>query len=226
MKLFPIVEIFGPTFQGEGSMAGQQTYFVRFGGCDYRCKWCDTMYAVDPEQVKNAHQMNSKAIIQNIENLPGHPKWVTFSGGNPLLFDFLEIVALLHQRGFYVAAETQGSIYTSRPCVSALDLLILSPKPPSSGMITDFDALRHIGNMNLKHTVKVVVFDQEDYEYAKEIRNIFPYSDFWISVGTDQIVEAQERTERRILSRATDTLHRPSHRSNQPPTGDQRQGRS
>jgi 7-carboxy-7-deazaguanine synthase len=143
MKLFPIIEIFGPTFQGEGSMAGQQTHFVRFGGCDYRCSWCDTMYAVDPDQVKqNARQMTAAAIVQNIEGLSGHPKWITFSGGNPLLFDFLEIVALLHQKGFYVAAETQGSKFVSRPAVSALDLLILSPKPPSSGMSTDLEGLR------------------------------------------------------------------------------------
>ena len=48
-KLIPVVEIFGPTIQGEGAEAGVPTHFVRVGGCDYRCIWCDTMYAVDPD---------------------------------------------------------------------------------------------------------------------------------------------------------------------------------
>lgn len=193
MKTFPIIEIFGPTFQGEGCLAGRQTHFIRFGGCDYRCKWCDTMYAVDPKEVKkNARQMNSQAIIQNIQALPGTPKWVTLSGGNPCLFDFLEIVSLCHQNGFKVAAETQGSVFGSALAVQALDKLILSPKPPSSGMATDLDKLRLFGNMNLNHSIKVVVFDWEDYEYAKQIREVFPYSDFWISVGTDLFWSAKE----------------------------------
>jgi 7-carboxy-7-deazaguanine synthase len=44
-----ISEIFGPTVQGEGPLVGRPTVFVRTGGCDYRCAWCDTLYAVLPE---------------------------------------------------------------------------------------------------------------------------------------------------------------------------------
>ncbi len=44
-----ISEIFGPTVQGEGPLIGRPTVFVRTGGCDYRCGWCDTLYAVLPE---------------------------------------------------------------------------------------------------------------------------------------------------------------------------------
>ena len=44
-----ISEIFGPTIQGEGPLMGRPTVFVRTGGCDYRCRWCDTLYAVLPE---------------------------------------------------------------------------------------------------------------------------------------------------------------------------------
>ena len=42
-----ISEIFGPTIQGEGALIGQPTVFVRTGGCDYRCAWCDSLHAVD-----------------------------------------------------------------------------------------------------------------------------------------------------------------------------------
>ena len=44
-----ISEIFGPTIQGEGPLIGRPSIFVRTGGCDYRCNWCDTLYAVLPE---------------------------------------------------------------------------------------------------------------------------------------------------------------------------------
>ena len=52
VETFPVIEIFGPTIQGEGAEAGLPTHFVRLGGCDYRCSWCDTMYAVDPATVR------------------------------------------------------------------------------------------------------------------------------------------------------------------------------
>jgi 7-carboxy-7-deazaguanine synthase len=50
-RTYPVVEVFGPTIQGEGALAGLPTLFVRFGGCDYRCSWCDSLLAVLPEQV-------------------------------------------------------------------------------------------------------------------------------------------------------------------------------
>ena len=47
MTTLRIAEIFGPTIQGEGALIGEPTVFVRAGGCDYRCSWCDSMHAVD-----------------------------------------------------------------------------------------------------------------------------------------------------------------------------------
>src|SRR5436853_7306175 len=85
-KTFPIIEIFGPTIQGEGAEAGLSTHFVRFGGCDYRCSWCDTMYAVDPAVVRaTAERLSDDAIVGRLEELGGAPRWVTLSGGNPAL---------------------------------------------------------------------------------------------------------------------------------------------
>ena len=51
-KKIPIMEIFGPTIQGEGSLCGSLSTFIRTGGCGLKCTWCDTMWAVDPAQVK------------------------------------------------------------------------------------------------------------------------------------------------------------------------------
>ena len=59
-----ISEIFGPTVQGEGPLIGCPTVFVRTGGCDYRCSWCDTLYAVLPEFSGDWRAMSEAEILQ------------------------------------------------------------------------------------------------------------------------------------------------------------------
>lgn len=51
-KRLAVLEIFGPTLQGEGAVIGAPTMFIRFGGCDYRCEQCDSLHAVLPELIK------------------------------------------------------------------------------------------------------------------------------------------------------------------------------
>src|SRR5215831_5300129 len=64
-----ISEIFGPTVQGEGPLIGQPTVFVRTGGCDYRCVWCDTLYAVLPEHRSEWVLMKPTEIERRIDEL-------------------------------------------------------------------------------------------------------------------------------------------------------------
>ena len=182
MKPFPVVEIFGPTIQGEGPLIGVPTMFIRFGECDYRCKWCDTPYAVLPEEVKkNSTGMTAEQIVEKV-NQSQHCEWVTFSGGNPLLYDLSELVDRLHEDGWRIAVETQGTVY--REWVQKADVLVVSPKPPSSGMTTDFIKLKQfMDHPNV--ALKVVVFDDTDYEYAVYIRQKFddPSISFTLQVG-------------------------------------------
>ena len=64
-KKLPLMELFGPTIQGEGTVIGQQTYFLRFGLCDYKCRMCDSMHAVDPRLVKaNATYLTQAEIFE------------------------------------------------------------------------------------------------------------------------------------------------------------------
>src|SRR4051794_13697195 len=134
-RTFPVIEIFGPTIQGEGAEAGLPTHFLRVGGCDYRCSWCDTMYAVEPATVRGtARHLTAAAIVGEIGALAGAPEWVTISGGNPALFELEGIVDDLHAAGYRVAVETQGSRW--RNWLAKVDRLTISPKPPSSGMAT------------------------------------------------------------------------------------------
>ena len=70
LKKFRIAEIFGPTLQGEGPFVGRPSYFIRFGGCDNRCTWCDSMHAVDPVLVKQLPFMTTSEIITKVLLLP------------------------------------------------------------------------------------------------------------------------------------------------------------
>src|SRR4051812_15258987 len=106
----PVIEIFGPTVQGEGPDAGRPAYFVRLGGCDFRCAWCDSMYAVDPAEVRaNAVRLHAQEIEERLSRLEPGPTLVVLSGGNPALLEVAELVDLLHSAKFDVAVETQGS---------------------------------------------------------------------------------------------------------------------
>lgn len=180
-KTFPVIELFGPVLQGEGRMIGTPTLFARFGYCDYRCSWCDTLYAVLPEEVQRAAtQMTAIEIRERLRALDATVPWVTLSGGNPAMHDLSELVELLHADGRKVAVETQGTVF--REWLPACDVVTVSPKPPSSTMHTDLaqlDRFVSLANAN----IKVVVFDDADFAYAREIHARYPDVPFYMQVG-------------------------------------------
>lgn len=175
-----ISEIFGPTIQGEGCLVGMPTIFVRTAGCDYRCRWCDTKYAVDCEK-ENWKDMTCEEIFKEIKKLSNKPILITLSGGNPALFDFSELIDMGHAENYTFAVETQGSIYPE--WFNYVDYITVSPKPPSSGMETDFDKLDKClkGPQVPKIILKVVVGSDGDYEYAKKIFNKYPEFEHYIT---------------------------------------------
>lgn len=83
MSQLRIAEIFGPTIQGEGALIGETTVFVRTGGCDYRCAWCDSLHAVDPAFRHTWAAMTTNAFWAKItHHSKGKPLTVSLSGGN------------------------------------------------------------------------------------------------------------------------------------------------
>jgi 7-carboxy-7-deazaguanine synthase len=192
----PVIEIFGPTIQGEGPDAGVPAYFVRFGGCDYRCIWCDSIHAVDPAEVRaNAERLTVEQIAQRLAELPVGPELVVLSGGNPALLDLGGLIAALKRVGRRVAVETQGSRW--REWLTDVDRLVISPKPPSSGMAGPIEssALRAFMN-NLTPAsapvLKIVVFDQVDLDWAAVQHHDYPHLPLFLSAGTDVGLEEDE----------------------------------
>lgn len=140
LRTMQVSEVYGPVAQGEGMLIGKPTVFVRFGGGDYRCSWCDSLYAVLPEHRDEWQPMTAREIADAVSAcLPeGHTYGhVTLSGGNPAIQPWGgQLVDLLHERGYRVAIETQGSV--APRWVTSVDELTLSPKPPSSGNPTPY----------------------------------------------------------------------------------------
>ena len=183
-KLLPVMEVYGAVVQGEGALIGRGTIFVRLGLCDYRCAWCDSMFAVDPRQVKEAaNYLSAGAIVERIEALRSPVRHVTLSGGNPLVHDCMSLVQTLIANDYAIAVETQGTIW--RRWVNYTDLVTVSPKPPSSGMKTDWEKLeafiRRTSATDL--VLKVVVFDDADYEYARMLHQRFPFRQLYLQPG-------------------------------------------
>lgn len=174
--MIKISEIFGPTIQGEGALIGQPTIFVRTGGCDYRCAWCDTLHAVDSEYRHEWKPMSAEHIMEKIETLSGEkPLMISLSGGNPAIQPLADLISLGKDKGYQFALETQGSI--AQNWFTALDVLTLSPKPPSSGEKTDWNKLKDCittAGTTTKIALKIPVLDEEDYTFAKAVSAKFP----------------------------------------------------
>ncbi len=187
-KKIVVSEIFGPVVQGEGALIGHPTLFVRTGGCDFRCSWCDTLYAVMPEHRADWTPMAADAIMARLVELcGGKPMLVTLSGGNPALQPLGELIDLGHAAGYSFALETQGS--AARDWFGRLDHLVLSPKPPSSGMTTDWRRLAacvqaaQSGDAEPQISLKVVVFDEDDYQFARQVGKRHPGLPLYLQVG-------------------------------------------
>lgn len=208
-RTFPVMEVFGPVVQGEGPVAGQVTHFIRFGLCDYRCSWCDSMFAVDPAQVKeHAALLNTETILDRLSEL-GPAPWVTLSGGNPAIHGLLDLRHGIQQVGMSVAVETQGSVWND--WLTGVDHLIVSPKPPSSGMVSDKHLKQTARFMEYaerwipsdRRSIKVVVFDDLDLEFAEAFMLEYPWVNKFLSVGTDvpEPGETLAETRRKVCDR-------------------------
>jgi len=114
-KTYRINEIFY-SLQGEGRHTGRAAVFVRFSGCNLNCPFCDTDF-------KEYHKMTAEEIVEKV------CEWkdcgfVVLTGGEPSLQVDDALVSALHQQGFYIAIETNGT----RPVPAAIDWVTLSPK--------------------------------------------------------------------------------------------------
>ncbi|AJE50708.1 7-carboxy-7-deazaguanine synthase QueE [Paenibacillus polymyxa] len=189
----PVLEVFGPTVQGEGMVIGRKTMFVRTAGCDYHCSWCDSAFTWDGSAKDQIRRLSATDIWQELKSIGGERfSHVTLSGGNPALLPQLgALITLLRSQGIATAVETQGSRW--QEWLYDIDEVTLSPKPPSSGMTTNWEVLDDIvtrlSNQKMAGacSLKVVIFDDTDLAYARTIHERYPHIPLFLQTGNPDV---------------------------------------
>jgi organic radical activating enzyme len=144
---YPIVEHFY-TLQGEGFFAGNAAYFIRLGGCDVGCVWCDTKESWDAD----LHQkFSTEEIVSWVKKTNANR--VVITGGEPLMHDLTTLTTALKNENIELNLETSGSHSFS----GKFDWVCLSPKKFKP-------ALQE--NYQWANELKVIVFNQSDFEFA------------------------------------------------------------
>lgn len=158
-----ISEIFG-SISGESVHAGYLTTFIRTFGCNLRCKWCDSMYAVSDGVAK---KMTVPEIVEQVEQI-GYRN-VILTGGEPLLQgDAIDLIQTLLDRGYLVEVETNGATDVSK--IPARAVITMDWKCPSSGMTSKM-LHNNLGILRPKDVIKFVVGSIEDLD---EMQRILP----------------------------------------------------
>jgi organic radical activating enzyme len=148
-KPLPVMESFY-TLQGEGFHQGKAAWFIRLGGCDVGCVWCDVKDSWDADK----HPLREiKDLVAEAAAHPGRLAIIT--GGEPLLHDCTALTSQLHQAGFTTNIETSGS----SPLSGEWDWICLSPKK--------FKApLPEI--LPLANELKIIIFNKTDFDWAEQ----------------------------------------------------------
>jgi len=147
--MLPVMEHFY-TLQGEGYHQGKAAYFIRLGGCDVGCVWCDVKDSWDGGK----HPLRSvEELVKIVSATPA--RLVVITGGEPLMHDLTELTTRLKNEGLTTNIETSGA----HPVSGKWDWICLSPKK--------FKApLPEI--LPLAHELKVVVFNKSDFKWAED----------------------------------------------------------
>jgi len=162
--------------QGESSLVGLPTVFVRLYACNLRCQWCDSMYAVEGGEFTKVHVDD---VVRRVRELAGAPegiRHVCWTGGEPLLQG--ESIAAAIRRlpdTFVHSFETDGEVD-----LRAFDALVsderdsgrlryvMDVKCPGSGMKAE-KAYANLGILREQDEVKFVLQNRDDYEFAKRV---------------------------------------------------------
>ena len=145
----PLMEHFY-TLQGEGRYTGHAAYFVRLGGCDVGCVWCDVKESWDASKHP---QVSIEEITHHV--ISSGAKIAVITGGEPLMHDLNPLTAALQEKGIKTHIETSGA----HPMSGSWDWICLSPKK--------FKApLKEV--MSAAHELKVVVYNKSDFTWAEQ----------------------------------------------------------
>lgn len=145
----PVMEHFY-TIQGEGFHQGKAAYFIRLGGCDVGCVWCDVKDSWD----QGKHPLRKiEDLVAEVKKYPS--EIVVITGGEPLMHDLTNLTEQLHEAGLHTHIETSGS----SPLSGSWDWITLSPKKFKAPLP---EVLPYANEL------KIVVFNRSDLDWAEQ----------------------------------------------------------
>ena len=145
----PVMESFY-TIQGEGFYQGSAAYFIRLGGCDVGCVWCDVKESWDASKHP---QVNINELVKQVKSTPA--ELVVVTGGEPLLHNLTTLTNKLQAAGLQTNIETSGS----SPLSGSWDWICLSPKKFKAPLpeVVPF-----------ANELKIIVFNKTDFKWGEE----------------------------------------------------------
>jgi organic radical activating enzyme len=144
----PLMEAY-LTVQGEGFHQGTPAWFIRLGGCDVGCVWCDTMDSWDASHFDKVSVTDIAASAKD-----SGAQVVVVTGGEPLMYDLTKLTTALHDQGLQTHAETSGA----HPLTGTWDWVTFSPKKFKPPQKEFYQAAQEL---------KVVIFHPQDLEWAE-----------------------------------------------------------
>jgi len=145
---YPIAETFH-SLQGEGAWAGANAFFIRLGGCDVHCPWCDQ------KETWNAQRHPTQTVEKLLEEaVAANPSFVVITGGEPLLHNLDPLCQALKSRGLRIHLETSGAY----PLTGQFDWITLSPKPYKIPQPEIYPQA---------HELKVIISQPQDFLWAE-----------------------------------------------------------
>ena len=147
-KMLPLMEAFY-TIQGEGYHKGTAAYFIRIGGCDVGCHWCDVKESWDAK----LHPPTSIETI--VDQAAEFSNTIVVTGGEPLMWDMNPLTSLLKQKTLKTHIETSGAY----PLTGDWDWICLSPKKRKIPISEVYSKANEL---------KVIVYNKDDFKFAEE----------------------------------------------------------
>ncbi|HNQ12072.1 MAG TPA: 7-carboxy-7-deazaguanine synthase QueE [Bacteroidia bacterium] len=149
MDKFPVMEMFH-SLQGEGYNSGMSSFFIRLGGCDVGCHWCDVKESWNAANHPNLsiEEIKTKINYPNIKN-------IVITGGEPCMYDLTELTNSLKQQEKYLMLETSGAY----PIHGNFDWICVSPKKFKAPIT---EALTRANEL------KIIVYNSSDFKWAEQ----------------------------------------------------------
>lgn len=210
MKLVTFEDPIWLTLQGEGTLVGTPSVFVRMHGCDFSCSFCDTKRSWEPGS--EFVDVPIVEVAERVRRVAGGAHHLVITGGNPLV-QLEELVALMREMtGFFITVETQASIFDARVAARA-NLMSLSPK--LHAWDASVDALHQyarVANARSKHVqVKVVVSSADEVNNTLDKATVF--CEEW--PRTEVILQPEYSLGRANVKVVQETLHEWMNRKRQ-----------